>query len=169
MPRLCESTVTERVVWNGATPVATVHDLAAAVAAFGAEVDDPVGGLDDFEIVLDHHHGVALLDQLVQHLEQLRDVVEVQAGGRLVEDVERAPGGAARQLLGQLDALRLAARQRRRLLADLDVAEADARSVSILSRIDGHGLEEVDASSTVMSSTSAMDLPLNFTSSVSRL
>jgi hypothetical protein len=54
----------------------------------------------------------------------LRDVVEVQAGGRLVEDVERAPGGAG-QLLGQLDALRLAARQRRRLLADLDVAQAD--------------------------------------------
>src|SRR5215472_14552467 len=30
------------------------HDLAAAVAALGAEVDDPVGGLDHFEIVLDH-------------------------------------------------------------------------------------------------------------------
>ena len=67
-----------------------------------------------------------LLDQLVQHLEELRHVVEVQAGGRLVEDVERAAGGAARQLLGELDALRLAARQRRRLLADMDVAEADA-------------------------------------------
>src|SRR5258708_29217262 len=37
-------------------------DLAAAVAAFGAEIDDPVGGLDDLEIVLDHHHGVAALD-----------------------------------------------------------------------------------------------------------
>jgi hypothetical protein len=45
-------------------------DLAAAVAAFGTDVDDPVGGLDHFEIVLDHHHGVALLDQLVQHLTQ---------------------------------------------------------------------------------------------------
>ena len=77
------------------------HDLAAAVAAFGAEVDDPVGGLDDLEIVLDHDHGVALVDQLVQHLQQLRDVVEVQAGRRLVEDVERAAGGALRQLLGR--------------------------------------------------------------------
>jgi len=33
----------------------------------------------------------------------------MQAGGRLVEDVKRAPGGAARQFLRQLDALRLAA------------------------------------------------------------
>jgi hypothetical protein len=36
------------------------------------------------------------------------------------------PVARLRQFLGELDALRLAARQRRRLLADLDVAEADA-------------------------------------------
>jgi peptidoglycan/LPS O-acetylase OafA/YrhL len=38
-------------------------DVAAAVAAFGTEVDDPVGGLDDVEVVLDHEHGVALVDE----------------------------------------------------------------------------------------------------------
>jgi hypothetical protein len=70
------------------------HDLAAAVAAFGAEVDDPVGGLDDVEIVLDHHDRVALVDQLVQHFQQLGDIVEMQARRRFVEDVERAAGGA---------------------------------------------------------------------------
>src|SRR5206468_2688093 len=41
------------------------------------------------------------------------------------EDVERLAGGAAGQLLGELDALRLAAAERRRRLPDLDVAEAD--------------------------------------------
>src|SRR5579875_296729 len=102
------------------------HDAAAARAAFGPEINDPVGGLDDLEVVLDHQHGVALVDERMQHFEQFADVVEVQAGGRLVEDVERAPGGAPRQFLGQLDALRLAARQRRRRLADMDVAQADA-------------------------------------------
>src|SRR6266540_1792772 len=35
---------------------------AAAAAALRAEVDDPVGGLDDVEVVLDDQHGVALLD-----------------------------------------------------------------------------------------------------------
>jgi pSer/pThr/pTyr-binding forkhead associated (FHA) protein len=114
------------LTWNQGLFELEGDDLAAAVAAFGAEVDDPVGGLDDFEIVLDHHHRVAVVDQLVQHFQQLAHVVEMQAGGRLVEDVERAAGGAARQFLRQLDALRLAARQRRRLLADMDVAEADA-------------------------------------------
>src|SRR5712691_13137788 len=30
------------------------HDLAAAVATLGAKVDDPIGGLDHLEIVLDY-------------------------------------------------------------------------------------------------------------------
>ena len=49
----------------------------------------------------------------------------MQAGRRLVEDVERPPGRDLRQLGRELDALRLAARQRRRRLAEADVAEAD--------------------------------------------
>jgi hypothetical protein len=73
------------------------------------------------------------------------DVLEMQAGGRLVEDVERAAGGAARQLLRQLDALRLAARERRRLLADMDVAEPDALQGLELVADRRHGLEELRA------------------------
>src|SRR5438067_5112696 len=49
-------------------------DMAAGIAALGAEVDDPVGGLDDFEIVLDDQHRVAGRDQRMQHFEQLLDV-----------------------------------------------------------------------------------------------
>ena len=100
-------------------------DLAAAVAALGAEVDDPVGGLDDVEVVLDDEHGVAGIDQALQHDQQLAHVVEVQAGGRLVEDVEGAPGAAPLQLARELDALRLAAGQRRRRLAEMHVAQPD--------------------------------------------
>jgi len=56
--------------------------------------------------VFDDDHRVALVDQFVQHFEELCDVVEMQAGGRLVEDVERLAGGFPGQLLGELDALR---------------------------------------------------------------
>ena len=66
------------------------------------------------------------VDQLLQHFQQLLHVVEVQAGGGFVEDVEGAAGGAFGEFLGELDALRLAAGERGGLLADLDVAEADA-------------------------------------------
>jgi hypothetical protein len=93
------------------------HSTAAA-ATLGAEVDDPVGALDHVEVVLDDDDRVALVDQPLQHPEQLADVLEVQPGGRLVEDVDRAPGRALLQLGGQLDALGLATGQRRRRLAE---------------------------------------------------
>ena len=73
-------------------------DPAAAVAALGPEVDDPVGRLDHVEVVLDHEHGVAGVDEPLQHAEQPAHVLEVQAGGRLVEDVDRAAGGALAEL-----------------------------------------------------------------------
>ena len=97
----------------------------AVLAPFRPEVDHGIGRLDDVEVVLDDDDRVALVDQLVQHVEQLARVLEVQPGRRLVEDVERPAGAAARQLLRQLDALRLAAAERRRRLPELDVAEAD--------------------------------------------
>ena len=84
----------------------------AARAALGSHVDDPVRGLDDIQVVLDDDHGVALVDQRVQHAEQLGDVLEVQAGRGLVEDVDRPAGRALLQFGGELDPLRLAAGQR---------------------------------------------------------
>src|SRR5262245_6429968 len=49
----------------------------------------------------------------------------MQPGGRLVEDVQRAARSALRELLRQLNALGLAARQSGRRLAELDVAQSD--------------------------------------------
>ena len=69
-------------------------DLTALVATLGAEVDDPVGGLDDVQVVLDHRDGVAVIAQSMQHAEQLLDVVKMQAGGRFIEDIKRAAGVA---------------------------------------------------------------------------
>src|SRR5690606_12585117 len=50
---------------------------------------------------------------------------EVQAGGRLVEDVGGAPVGAALELGGQLDALRLTAGEGGAALPEAHVPEAD--------------------------------------------
>ena len=69
------------------------YDLAAAGAAFGAHVDDPVGGFDDVEVVLDDEEGAAAFDEFAEGGEELGDVVEVEAGGGLVEDVEGAAAG----------------------------------------------------------------------------
>src|SRR6266849_6177264 len=72
-------------------------DAAAAFAAFGAEVDDPVGLFDDVQVVLDDEDGVAEIDEALQDVEKLSNVVKVEAGGGLVEDVERAAGLALRK------------------------------------------------------------------------
>ena len=65
-------------------------DLAAAVTALRAEVDDTVGFRDHVEVVLDHQHRVAGVDQAMEHVDQLLDIGHVQADGRLVEHVEGA-------------------------------------------------------------------------------
>src|SRR5579872_6435420 len=69
-------------------------DFAAAVAAFGTEIDHPVRGLDDLEIVLDDNNRIPLRHQLVQHFEQLLHIVEVQPCRGLIKNVERASGRA---------------------------------------------------------------------------
>ena len=80
--------------------------------------------LIDVEVVLDHEHGVARVDESLQHLEELLDIGDVQPGRRLVEDVERPPGRDLGELRRELDALRLATRERRRRLAHAHVVEA---------------------------------------------
>ena len=60
-------------------------DPAAGVAALGAEVDDPVGGANDVKVVLDDDKRVARGEQLAKGTQQPGDIVEVEAGGGLVE------------------------------------------------------------------------------------
>ena len=67
---------------------------------FRAQINDPVRGFDDVQVVLDDDDGVAPIPQLVQYLEQLLDIVEVQPRGRFVQDVE----GLAGVPLGELRA-----------------------------------------------------------------
>ena len=81
-------------------------DLAAVVAGAGAEVDDPVGVRHDRLVMLDDNHGLAGVDEPVQQVEQLLDVGEVQAGRRLVEDIDAA---LLRHVGGELEPLPLAA------------------------------------------------------------
>ena len=75
--------------------------------------------------LLDHQQRVPGLEQLPERGEQLGDVVEMQAGGRLVEDVEQALAAVRGEVRGNLDPLRFAARQRRRRLPEPQIAETD--------------------------------------------
>ena len=83
------------------------HDNAAVFAAFGPQVDQIVRCLDDIEVVLDDEQRVPRLEQLPERGQQLRDVVEMQARGRLVEDVQQPFTAVRRQVRRDLDPLSL--------------------------------------------------------------
>src|SRR5918996_4936316 len=97
-------------------------DPAAVVTGARPEVDDPVGVGHDGQVVLDHDHRSAGVDEPIEQAEQLLDVGEVEAGGRLVENVDVA---LLRHLRGQLEPLPLAAGQRGQRLSERQVAEPD--------------------------------------------
>ena len=63
-------------------------DPAAVVAGPWTEVDDPIGVRHDGLVVLDDDHRLTRVDEPVEQSEQLFNVGEVQAAGRLVEDVD---------------------------------------------------------------------------------
>jgi hypothetical protein len=69
------------------------NDLPALVAGVGAEVYDPIGGFHDLKVVLDDEDGVAGVHQSLEDFEEHAHIVEVQAGGRFVEEKE---GGGRR-------------------------------------------------------------------------
>src|SRR5918999_1612844 len=112
-------------------------DPAAVVAGAGAEVDDPVCVRHDRLVVLVDDDRLAGVDEPVEQAEELLDVGEVEAGGRLVEYVDRhrsgpgqpGPSRTAAALLahagGQLEPLPLAPGQRGERLAEAEVAEPD--------------------------------------------
>src|SRR5919106_3346432 len=93
-------------------------DPAAVVASAGAEVDDPVGVRHDPLVLLDADDRLAGVDEPVEQAEQLLDVGEVEAGGRLVQHVDAALLG---HVGGQLEPLPLAAGQRGQRLAEAQV------------------------------------------------
>src|SRR5579875_3722970 len=113
-------------------------------AALRPEVDDPVGRLDDVQVVLDHDHGVALVDEALHDEQELAHVLEVQARRRLVEDVEGPPRRPLGELGGELHPLGLAAGERGGALAEADVAEADVDERAQVAGDDGLGREELE-------------------------
>ena len=115
---------------------------AARVSAARAEVDDPVGGGDRVEVVLDQDHRVAGVDEPVQLAQQQRGVRGVQARGRLVEQVERVAAAGPLQLGGELDALGLAAAELGRRLAQPQVAQPHVAQRLQAARGGGHVGEE---------------------------
>ena len=86
------------------------HQLAAAFAGAGANVNDVVSAANGVFVVLDHHQGVAFVAEFVQRVQEDLIVSGVQANGGLVQHITHALQVAA-QLRCKPDALGFAATQ----------------------------------------------------------
>ena len=84
--------------------------LATTLATLGADIDNVVGNLNHIEIMLDNDSRITPLDQLVDHLQQLTDILKVESRRRLIKNVERATRIAFREFGRELDALTLTTR-----------------------------------------------------------
>jgi hypothetical protein len=62
--------------------------LAALMTAFGTQIEDPVGALDDIEMMLDHEHGMPSLDQPLETIQEALDISQVQPGRGFIQNIE---------------------------------------------------------------------------------
>ena len=100
------------------------HDGATAVAALRTKVNHIVGGFDDVEVMLDNKHGVPRVHQTLQYLKQLTNIIEVEAGSGLIENIEGFACLATLKLACQLHTLSLTTRKRSGGLAQANIAQA---------------------------------------------
>ena len=100
------------------------NNESAASTAFRPKIDQPVGTLDDIHIVLYDQNGVSLVYQRLKRRQKFPDIVKVEPGRRLIEDVQHALLAVTGQVGRQLDPLGLTSRQRRRRLAKRQVPKS---------------------------------------------
>ena len=93
--------------------------------------------------MLDGDDAIALVNQRLQHGEQLADVFKVQAGGRLVQHVDGAAVGALLQFGCELHALRFTAGEGGCGLAQANVAQAHVHEGVQVARNRGECGEEL--------------------------
>ena len=93
--------------------------------------------------MLNHHDGVALIPELMQHVQQLLNIRKMQTGGRLIENIQRLPGTAFGQFARQLHALCFTARERGSGLTQSNVRQANVHQRLQLTCQRRNGIEEL--------------------------
>ena len=61
-------------------------ELTTVFPCFGTEIEEPVRGFDDVEVVLDDQQGVTGIDEFLENGEEVLDIREMETGGRLVQN-----------------------------------------------------------------------------------
>ena len=65
---------------------ANANYFSARISRFRSKIDNPIGRLNHFKIVLDHDDRMTAVDQPLKNLQQHRHVIEMESSGRFVEN-----------------------------------------------------------------------------------
>ena len=60
-------------------------DTTAGGAGLGADLQNPIGGFEHVEVVLDDDDAVAAVDELLEHAEESLHIVAMEPGRRFVQ------------------------------------------------------------------------------------
>ncbi len=115
----------------------------AFFSPFGPQVHQVIRLLDYLHVVLDNHHGVTVVHQPFQHLQQLVYIVHVKAGSRLIQNIKSLAVGPAGELRGQLDPLGFTSRESGGRLSQANVAQSHVVKVLKLSLHPGNVGEQI--------------------------
>ena len=99
-------------------------DVTTRIATLRPHVDNPVGRLDQIQVVLDHNYRVPLVNQFLDHIHQHADVLKMEARGGFIHNIDGIAGTDLGKLTGQFHPLGLAAADRCTRLADLQIPQA---------------------------------------------
>src|SRR4029077_10060372 len=100
------------------------HDRPALRAAFGAQIDHPIGGFDHVQIVFDDYQRGSAIQEFAKGRQELLNVVEMQSRGGLVENVKNAGIGGVNEMSGELQPLGFASGKRGGRLPQAQISQA---------------------------------------------
>ena len=77
---------------------AASDNVTAFITALRSQINDIVGRFNDIQVVFDDNHGIAEFDKPVENSQQFLNVIGMQSGRRLVQNVNRFTGALFAEL-----------------------------------------------------------------------
>ncbi len=65
-----------------------INKIASEITGIRSQINDIVSGSNDIKVMLHHNDAVSFLQENIKGLEQFLNIIEMQAGSRLVKDKE---------------------------------------------------------------------------------
>src|SRR5699024_6015951 len=121
------------------------YHLTSAVTTLRTHVDEPVGTLDDVQVVFNDDHRIALLHQPLKDPHELADVLKMQTRGRFIQYVHRSPRVTLLQFTGELHPLGITTRQCWSRMPQTYVSQSDLHKGIEVACDRGYGFEELDS------------------------